>query len=239
MAGSGGAESCVAATGSEKGELEAAVDWLRGDGVIAYPTETVWGLGALADQPRAIERLMDWKGRKENAPLAVLVSSPAAATVLGCEVRPAVLRLMEAFWPGPLMIVVPCRTEFAPGVARFDGALGLRCSSHPVATRLVQALEAAGLGPLTSTSLNRSGQPAVRNLTEVSGLVTSREIQELSRNSPTAADADPGCPLLVASPECDAGGASPSTVVDCTQAQPQVLREGEIDRASIERVLAE
>ena len=146
-------------------DVRTASNWLRRGGFVAYPTETVWGLGACADQPRAIERLMDWKGRGQDAPRAVLVSSPDAAKRLGCELPPPVLRLMAAFWPGPLMLVVPCAGRCAPGVARSDGALGLRCSPHPTAAGLVRALEEGGLGPLTSTSLNRSGEPPARNAT--------------------------------------------------------------------------
>lgn len=200
---------------------------LAAEGVIAYPTETVWGLGACADRARAIERLVAWKGRGQDSPLAVLVASIAAAESLGCEFDARARRLAEAFWPGPLMLVVPCRGRFAPGVARADGALGLRCSPHPIARALTLELERAGLGPMTSTSLNRTGHAPAR-----------RHDEAVRAVGPAAAGAgiDPSRPLLVAASGYDAGGGAPSSVVDCTKPVPEVLREGAIAGALLARV---
>lgn len=200
-------------------QIQSGVEWLGGDGFVAYPTETVWGLGACADRPLAIERLMEWKGRGPDAPLAVLVSSANAAQAHGCELQLGVVRLMERFWPGPLMIIVPCETNWSPGVARSDGALGLRCSSHPLAAALARHLEVAGLGPLTSTSLNRSGEPPARNDAEASRLMESLGTKE---------EASRAAPQWIRSVEYDAGGGAPSTVVDCTGMEPEVLRTGGI-----------
>ena len=199
-----------------------AVARLAADGFVAYPTETVWGLGACADRPGAIERLMVWKRRPTDAPLAVLVASVDAALELGCDVDDRTRRLMDTFWPGPLTIVVPCRKRFATGVARDDGALGLRCSSHSLASELVAAVGDAGLGPLTSTSLNRAGQPPARNLNAALALIEE--------------DADPGLgsPWLVSVLGYDAGGAAPSSVVDCTGSVPKIVRAGAIERESLE-----
>ena len=193
---------------------------LGADGFIAYPTETVWGLGACADRPRAVERLMAWKGRAPDAPIAVLVADAEAGVELGCRFDVHARRLVEAYWPGPLMVVVPCSGQFALGVARSDGALGLRCSPHPLAHALAVATRAAGLGPLTSTSLNRSGAAA-----------TFDAAIEMTH------DADPGdlaSPLTVGERELDAGGSQPSSVVDCTGVLPEVLRVGAIDREALE-----
>ena len=200
---------------------------LAAEGVIAYPTETVWGLGACADRAQAIDRLFAWKGRAHQNPLAVLVASMAVAEALGCEFDARARRLAEQFWPGPLMLVVPCCGRFAPGVAREDGALGLRCSPHPVARALTLRLARAGLGPLTSTSLNRSGEAPARRLEEA-----IRTIGSVRADAST----DSEQPLLVAPSGYDAGGGAPSSVVDCTRPVPEILREGAIDGAVLARV---
>ncbi len=207
--------------------LDAAVARLARDGFIAYPTETVWGLGACADRPQAIERLFAWKGRADSNPLAVLVRSVDAAIELGCELDPIACRLAQAFWPGPLMLVVPCHGRLAPGVARGDGALGIRCSPHPVARALAERLARAGLGPLTSTSLNRSGEPPARDVDEAA--------RRVARGGKARGDSL-GEPLLIDASGYDAGGSAPSTVVDCTKAVPEILREGALSRAVIEPV---
>ena len=200
--------------------LRMAMDRFAEDGIIAYPTETVWGLGACADRPMAVDRLLGWKGRASNSPLAVLVPDIATAESIGCELSESVLRLMDAFWPGPLMIVVPCKERWAPGVARADGALGLRCSSHPLAAGLSRAVLAAGMAPLTSTSLNRSGEPPAENLAQATRLLSAAAY----------------APLLVWATGCEAGGELPSTVVDCTRNSFSILREGAIEREAIEVV---
>jgi len=213
--------------GSGADWLESALDRLSRDGFVAYPTETVWGLGACADREAAIRRIFAWKGRSDGSPLAVLVTSVGAAEAIGCALDVRARRLAERFWPGPLMLVVPCRGRFAPGVARADGALGLRCSPHPIAAGLADRLERAGFGPLTSTSLNPSGRPPAANRAEAIGLV-----------GPAGDARDLDQPLLVAPPGYDAGGGAPSTVVDCTQPRPGVLRVGAIAREAIEAVVS-
>lgn len=205
-----------------------SIDWLAGDGIIAYPTETVWGLGACADRPRAIERLLDWKGRASDSPLAVLVTGSEMAESIGCAIEEPVRRLMSAFWPGPLMIVVPCRARFAPGVARSDGALGLRCSPHMLASALARAVAGAGLGPLTSTSLNRSGDPPARDVSQAIQLTGGRQAGDRSVSLEA--------PLLVSAAGYDAGGSRPSTVVDCTGRELAIVREGAVAREAVEEV---
>lgn len=204
--------------------LQMAVARLADDGFIAYPTETVWGLGACADRPNAIRRLVDWKGRAEDAPMSVLVPSIEAAIGLGCEVEGAAQRLARDFWPGPLTLVVPCKRRFAKGVEREDGALGLRCSSHPVAHALAAAVDFAGLGPLTSTSMNRSGEPPAADRAAAEALVADRSGDRQSIDEP----------LILMDSDIDAGAGAPSSVVDCTRAHPTVLRVGAIDRAHLE-----
>jgi len=211
--------------------LAAAIESLSAEGLVAYPTETVWGLGACADRTLAIERLFAWKGRRGDQPLAVLVPSVEAAIRLGCRFDAPAARLARAFWPGPLTIVVPCKAGFASGVARADGALGLRCSSHPIARSLGVALDAAGMGPLTSTSLNRTGASPAVDLATAEAMIGEGE--EEGRATPLLF-------VTLASGEVsDAGGSTPSSVVDCTGPTPKILRVGAIAADSLEEVWTE
>ncbi len=201
--------------------IGAAVDWVRDGGLLAYPTETVWGLGADACSVAAIERLRDWKGQRQSAPISILVAEPDALEPLGFEFNDLARRLAAAFWPGPLTLVLNCRGRFAPGVSRHDGAVGVRCSSHPIGAALARRLAEAGIGPITSTSLNRSGAaPAVRleQVHEVCG-------------------ADPESPRLLAVEGAEAGGDGESTVIDTTGPELVVLRWGALAKPDLASVL--
>jgi L-threonylcarbamoyladenylate synthase len=203
--------------------IEAAIERLAAGGFIAYPTETVWGLGACADNDIAVDRLLCWKGRSGDAPMSLLVDAADAAAELGCEVTPLVKKLMDAFWPGPLTIVLPCRSSFAKGVARSDGALGLRCSPHPIARTIASAAREAGLSPLTSTSLNRTGASPARDMDEAIAMTMAESDGNLQ--SPLAIDAAGN----------DAGRSAPSSVVDCTRVIPEILRDGAIERQILQK----
>lgn len=209
--------------------IEEGVARLAEDGFVAYPTETVWGLAASAKRPAAVAALMAWKGRAGDAPMSVLVTSPDEAIEIGCRLESAAQRLIAAFWPGPLTLVVPCEKAFAPGVARADGALGLRCSPHPVAHGLAVAARAAGIAPLTSTSCNRSGDEPARDH------AAARAMVEEARPG----EGEEAVPGIVFVGGRDADGAAPSSVVDCTGARPEILREGAIDAAALEEAWAE
>ncbi|MDJ0869525.1 MAG: L-threonylcarbamoyladenylate synthase [Myxococcota bacterium] len=199
-------------SGSDDAPTASAADvaHLRDGGLLAFPTETVWGLGADARSDAALARLAAWKGRASDQPIAILVEGPDALGPLGIELPPAAARLARRHWPGPLTLVLPSRGRFAPGVARADGAVGVRCSSHPVAAALARACAAAGVGPLTATSLNRSGEPPARS---------RREAAALCEDVPDA-------PRLADTPGPDASGGAPSSVVDCCGADLAVLRYG-------------
>jgi L-threonylcarbamoyladenylate synthase len=200
--------------------IGAAARWLAAGGLVAYPTETVWGLAAAAESVVAMERLRAWKGRAQDAPVAILVADAAAAEALGCEVGPTARRLAGALWPGPLTLVVPCRRAFAAGVARADGAVGLRCSSHPLATALARRAAREGVGPVTATSLNRHGDAPARTRAEAALLCKDSEALRL---------------LEVEGAE--AGGDVASTVVDLTGERPEVLRWGAVPRDEVEPLL--
>ncbi|HXK24997.1 MAG TPA: L-threonylcarbamoyladenylate synthase [Myxococcota bacterium] len=203
------------------GAVRDAVERVRAGGLVGYPTETVWGLGADACSDAAVASLRRWKGRADDAPISVLVDAPAALAALGCQPERAARRLAAAFWPGPLTLVVRPARRFAAGIARDDGAVGLRCSSHPLAAAFAARLAHAGVGPVTATSLNHSGSPAARS---------EREARALCAGEGAPALLDAGA---------DAGGARESTVVDLTGPQPRVLRWGAVTRDELAPLLEE
>jgi L-threonylcarbamoyladenylate synthase len=189
---------------------EAAHRICRGE-LVAYPTETVWGLAADARSESATLRLFAWKGRDPEQPMSVLVGEYAALGELGAETTPLSDALAAKFWPGPLTIVVRCARSFAPGIASAAGNVGFRCSPHPVASALASAA-----GVITATSFNRSGEAACSTRAEA------------ERCAGTAL-------ALVAG--ADAHGAAPSSVVDASGARLRVLREGAIPAQVLEAAL--
>jgi L-threonylcarbamoyladenylate synthase len=200
-----------------------AARWVRDGGLLAYPTETVWGLGADAGSETAVQRLRGWKGRSEHAPLSILIEDAHVLELLGFEANAAARRLISEFWPGPLTLVLPCRRRFASGVARDDGAVGVRCSLHPLAAALARRLSSEGVGPITSTSLNPSGEPAVRTRREASAYC----------------DDGPSAPRMLEVEGAEAGGQQASTVVDLAGGRPEVLRWGGLPKRVLAPVLAE
>jgi L-threonylcarbamoyladenylate synthase len=200
-----------------------AVAWIRDGGLLAYPTETVWGLGVDAAADRALERLRRWKGRGESAPMAILVEGVGDLGALGFELEAAVERLAGAFWPGPLTLVLKCHHRFGRGVARGDGAVGVRCSAHPLAAAIARRLRDEGVGPITATSLNPSGQRPARTREEAGAVCGEGD----------------AVPHLIEVDHAEAGGDEASTVVDVTGARPRVLRWGAVPAAELEPVLRE
>jgi L-threonylcarbamoyladenylate synthase len=205
---------------AEADVCEAALRRLAAGGLVAFPTETLWALGADATSEASVTLLRDWKGRDAAQPVSVFVEGVAALEALGAELPTAARRLAERLWPGPLTLVLRCPGRFASGVARADGAVGFRCSPHPVAAELVRRSARAGLGPLTATSLNRSGAAPARSRAEAAALCGA-EGQE---------------PWLLFAAGPDAGGGAPSSVVDLTGPRPALLREGAVAAAVIEAV---
>jgi L-threonylcarbamoyladenylate synthase len=138
-------------------EIDRAAAALRRGDVIVYPTETLYGLGVDATVPEAVKRLIALKGRAETKGISVLVGdiSDAAELIDGGLMPPGARQLAEAFWPGPLTVVVPAASGVVGALLGPSGGVGLRCSPDPVCARL---LAAAGR-PLTSTSANPAGEP--------------------------------------------------------------------------------
>jgi L-threonylcarbamoyladenylate synthase len=186
-----------------------AAQALRAGELVGIPTETVYGLAADADNEAAVAQIFAAKGRPTDHPLIVHLASSAQVARYAAQVPDFAQRLMDAFWPGPLTLILPRRPGVAAAAAGGQDSIGLRCPSHPVAQAL---LRACGLG-LAAPSANRFG-----------------------RVSPTTAahvQAELGSALLVLD-----GGPCPvgieSTLVDCTRGAPVVLRPGQITREQLQ-----
>lgn len=181
--------------------------------IVAFPTETVYGLGADALDPEAVERIYEAKGRPAYNPLIVHVPDAAAAQSLITSWPPAADALAKRWWPGPLTLVLP-KAATVPSTATAGLAtVALRAPAHPVAQAL---LRAAGL-PLAAPSANRSG--------EVSPTTASHVVQSLGDRVPLILDAGPTSVGIE------------STVVDLSGARPLLLRPGMISREMLEEVI--
>lgn len=203
------------------GEIGRAVAVLQRGGLVAFPTETVWGIAADAGCAPAVARLRAFKGRETTQPISLLVSGPDALGPLACELDARASALIEAFWPGPLTLILPCRgVGLAAGLVNRDGGLGIRCSPHPVAAALAGAAAEAGLGPLTATSCNAHGAlPA--------------QTREQARRVCSGGDV---APIVIESGD-DAHGAAPSSVLDLCSRPARLLRAGALPERAILDVL--
>ncbi|MCA9540318.1 MAG: threonylcarbamoyl-AMP synthase [Myxococcales bacterium] len=140
--------------------IEAAVAVLKQGGVVVFPTETSYGIGCRASDADAVARVVHAKGRPDGKPLPVLL--PSVETLRRQHLESPLVVLAEAFWPGPLTLVVPAFPGLPPAITADTNMVGVRVSAHPIAQSLVK-----GLGePLVATSANRSGQPAAASVAE-------------------------------------------------------------------------
>jgi L-threonylcarbamoyladenylate synthase len=179
-------------------------------GVIAMPTDTLYALTAAAGDAGAVRRVFAIKGREQGRPLPLFVSGIEMADRIANLNEPA-RRLARSFWPGQLTIVIPKRKDFESEALAGSETVGLRVPDHPVARALVEALDS----PVTGTSANLSGGPDAVSAEEVR--------RQLSGRIDLILDVGP----------CEVGVAS--TVVDCTGAEPVILRQGAV---SAERIAA-
>ncbi len=183
--------------------LERAADRLRAGGLVAFPTESFYGLGAAALDAHATNRIFAVKGRPESKPLLVLVDSVTMAEALAVVAARA-RALMERYWPGPLTLVLPARHSVPDAVTAGTGTVGVRMSSHPTARGLVRALGA----PVTAPSANPAGAAPPTTAADV------------LRYFPDAL-------ACVLDGGATAGG-PPSTVLDVTADPPRLLRQGAV-----------
>lgn len=182
--------------------LEAAQTVLQKGGLVAFPTDTVYGLGASAFHPQAIEQLYAVKGRDASKAIPVLLGDFKELKRVTVGVGAMARRLARTFWPGPLTLVVP-RHPALPGNLSPQPTIGIRMPDHPAALALLTRT-----GPLAVTSANISGWSSANSAQEV--------LEQLESRIPLILDGG------------RAPGGTPSTVVDCTGAELVILRQGPI-----------
>ena len=201
--------------GALDSSLARAVSALAAGELVAFPTETVYGLGADAGNDAAVAKIFAAKGRPSNHPLIVHVADAAGVARFAQTVPAFAQRLMDAFWPGPLTLILPRRPDAGAAAAGGQDSIGLRCPAHPVAHALLLAC--------------RQAVPPVHGLAGPSA-------NKFGRVSPTTAghvQSEFGDPLLVLDGgPCKVG--IESTIIDCTRGAPVLLRPGVLTPRSLE-----
>lgn len=204
--------------GTDPDALARAAATLAAGELVAFPTETVYGLGARADDDAAVAKIFAAKGRPADHPLIVHVADADAARGFVASVPPVAVKLVAAFWPGPLTIIVPRAPGIGGAAAGGQDSIGLRCPQHPVARALLVAARAAGVPGLAAPSANRFGRISPTRAEHVAG------------------EFGPGLVVLDGGP-CEVG--IESSIVDCTRGRPVLLRPGVLTRAQIEAAAGE
>lgn len=191
-----------------------AVDILKSGGVVAFPTETVYGLGAVATDEKAVAKIFEAKGRPSDNPLIIHIGTKEEVQFYAADVPEAAEQLMEAFWPGPLTLIfdqIP--DKIAPNATPNVQTVGIRMPDHPVALELLRTLKL----PLAAPSANRSGKPSPTEAAHVEKDLQGR------------------IPLILDGGQTGVG--LESTVIDVTTTPPAILRPGGITREMIEGVI--
>ncbi len=187
---------------------------LRAGGVVAFPTETYYGLAVDPFNQAALSRLFALKGRSPDKPVLLIVDNPSHLSSLVMEIPPAFTILMQKFWPGPLTLVFPGAASLPEMLTGCRGTIGARVSSHPVARQLVR-----GFGrPITATSANLSGHPAA--------VTASGVLDQLGSEVDAVLDGG------------ETPGGQGSTILGYQEGKVCLLRAGVIPFAQIEAVLA-
>ncbi len=194
--------------------INLAATVLRDGGIIVFPTETVYGLGALADSKFGPHEIFEVKVRPAEMPIPLLVETEDALDTWGVDVPDYAHKLAHAFWPGAVTLVVKASEKVPRDFRAPNGTIGLRSPNHEVVMELIQA---AG-GPIFATSANTHGNPAPGSFEEIEPRIISH--------------AD----LALDSGETEHQQAS--TVVDCTGAEPVIVREGAISSDHIMAAIA-
>jgi L-threonylcarbamoyladenylate synthase len=196
-----------------EGTLAEAIAVLKGGGLVAYPSDTVYGLWAAASDERAVARVFAVKGRLSEKALPLLLAGVEGMAPLCAEVSPIAKLLTERFWPGPLTLVLRRSPAFQSAALGGGENVGLRVPDHHFLRQLIRALGE----PITGTSANRSGRPSCR---------TPREVQRHLRD---AVD------LIIDGGPSRIG--QESTVIDITESTPVIVRTGALSREEIERAI--
>lgn len=194
-------------------ELTAAVATLHGGGLVAFPTETVYGLGADASNPDAVRRLFKVKGRPADHPVIVHLGDAAALDDWSAAISPEARKLADAYWPGPLTLVVARSPHVLDAVTGGHDRVGLRVPDQPIALALLRAFG----GGVAAPSANRFGRVSPTTAEDVRG--------DLGEDVDVLLDGGP----------CRVG--IESTIVDCSGTEPTLLRLGGVPREEIEALL--
>lgn len=189
-----------------------ALEILRQGGLVAFPTDTVYGVGAMAIDEKAVESIYAAKDRPIEKAIPILIGGPEDLDKVTVEVPPIAAKLAARYWPGPLTLVIPKHPNL-PDVVSASPTVGVRVPDHPVARALLRAA-----GPMAVTSANISGQASPKTAEEVSRQLNGR------------------IPLILDGGETPGG--VPSTVVNCLGTEPVILREGPVTLEDIQFVLA-
>ena len=194
----------VSSSDPDRGGIEAAVEILRGGGVVAFATDTLYGLAADPRRDEAVRRVFEAKGRDEKVPIPLVAADLAQARQLG-EFGELDLKLAREFWPGPLTIVVAATTSVSSAVLAGGTTVGIRVPAHEVARTLCRCFGSC----VTASSANPSGRPAPATASNLDLDLVSR-IDAVLDSGP-------------------APGGAPSTIVTTRSGEVELLREGAID----------
>jgi len=192
---------------------QAAAAIARGE-LVAFPTETVYGLGADAMSDAAVAGIFAAKGRPSDHPLIVHVPDARAVPTFAAAVPDFAARLMQAFWPGPLTLILPRRADVGAAAAGGQSSIGLRCPAHPVAHAFLLTCQAAGVQGVAGPSANRFGRVSPTTAAHV------------------ASEFDDALLVLDGGP-CRVG--IESTIIDCSRQQPVLLRPGMLTPVQLEQ----
>ena len=204
-------------------DYKRAVELLRAGELVAFPTETVYGLGADAANPAAVAKIFAAKGRPADHPLIVHIAGHDAVDHWAEQVPDVAWELMETFWPGPLTLILKKQSWVPNAVTGGQNTVGLRVPGHPVALELLRAFAASG----------------GKNAGEHAG-IAAPSANRFGRISPTTADhvreeLGDSVPLILNGGPCAVG--IESTIIDCSRGEPVVLRPGHISPRHLEAVL--
>lgn len=199
--------------GRDPASVGAAADALRAGEIVGLPTETVYGLGADAGNDAAVARIFAAKGRPSEHPLIVHVADATGVRHFASEVPEFAQRLIDAFWPGPLTVILPRRSGVGAAAAGGQDSIGLRCPSHPVAHALLHACRERGVHGVAAPSANKFGRVSPTTAAHVQG--------EFG-----------GDLLVLDGGACEVG--IESTIIDCTRGAPVLLRPGRITREQVQ-----
>ncbi|MDR2944200.1 MAG: threonylcarbamoyl-AMP synthase [Methanosarcinales archaeon] len=194
--------------------VSAAADALQSGKIAAFPTETVYGLGARITDKSAVMKIYHAKGRISEKPLSILISAADDMSLIADEIPINARKLAENFWPGPMTLILKKKAEISDQITAGKETVGLRVPAHPIALEIVRRA-----GPLACPSANKSGSREPRSAADV------------------LEDLDGKIDLLIDGGETEIQ--RPSTIIDLTVTPPKILRTGGLDISEIRKCIGE